>query len=1566
MEGMDWREMGGDWKNKRKGRDDQEESKRQKRGPERKRISQKHSFAGWCPRKQVSDLQTRIDPLKSDLTFFFLGADYEYDHERRCTVIQMYGRMEETMASVQVRLSGFYPHFYIRRPQGWDEERIDDLIRVLDLHLRNYIAEHQSKNFEFAQVLKDHRSLIHEWKIVTGEELVGWWGPEPVEFIDIYMHHPKMVKHIKEMIFNPNGQTKTVERDRKKVLEEVIPAWCPPNLVKTIESLQVYEADVDFIVRFIVDKKFRPSSYYTLRAGAYTVALQDRNSRCELEINAPLHALSPASDDRARPAPDLIEIDKDIEVGTTGPFPDPKKALFPITKVSFVVSTYLDSCCKPGPGHECPADGSCRSLNYVFSLKSCKVPPNADHVFCYETERELMEAMLDFLFELDPDIVAHHNGNGFDIPYLIKRAEVLGVDRRWDTFGRSLKKKVYCKSHSSKGFKKWNACIPGVFNLDILRVAQDDTRLESHSLQKLSETYLGESKEEIHHTLMSKYQETPEGREKLAKYNMKDSILTRKIRKKKKYAQNSIGMGDSYVLAQVNVDRAQGAKIEPQLRIECNKEAFDSQGKQTKYRKFKISKRKDEKRKEISYDRHEGLDVKKGRRAKGLGKRVRTERADEHEEYDEDDNNRREDLAQAERALAEAAAIDEQEGEDEDECDDEEDLSRLFESQKNLRAEGLIDAEDDDDSYAGATVLKPMCGYYPDEIVITLDFEGMYPSIIRRHNLCYSTLVTREIIDRYGLRASYYDEKNRFVEEDYWEVTDFKIVEIRDEGGNLIDRKIEDVPLAKPIYFLTSKFKRGVLPAIEDDLAITRSRIKKDMAVIEREIERVNIQTGISELNKKIEDLNRTIAEAKKAGKSFADVEKECKACSSRISEIKKSPLGDKCADESFSYPNPYKDRPDYPSTLIRPLWLRLRLKEGKTQHQREYDLFKEKTVSQYLKELEQDYSNKDIAQNSKKLSQNSVYGLTGDQTSAYYQREIAETVTRMGRRMIATTKLEVERAYCRRTGWWFDSEVIYGDTDSVFVRLIGFCQDPKDPQSRGLAAFVGTMMASEITKKCFLDPIKLAYEKCWTNLNMIGPKNYYGLKWFINLLKPKLDVKGLQMIKRGPPNFIKETCKKVVEMLAELDDYDKAIQYAASRWDMLLDREVSVCDLIQRQKISKPLDEYGKIIEVKNKKTGKVHNRAQAVSAFVNLAKRIRERHPDREINEGDIISLVHVDDDPEYGKAKSKKTGDRTEEPLTVLMNGIPIDTEYYLGSLRSNLVKILANPVVQRNPIRMVDSELTSEGIRKARDVREEDLHQEKMRIDKRLAPLRRRIRRIQAEPEKYADDEVKKIEERMRDDRARLKLVNRRLRELMDEKELRVMREIESRCKKAKRLTPMQKKSGLFGYFKHEATCAGCESVIRDPNELPTYWCGICDLQMSSCECVQNMTAVPTYEAIPCGVCHGPLGMCSHRKSGNCEEICQHCALIIDSITDDSALQFSRLESEEKDIWDNCARCMSTCVREDLESCIAVECKHLGRRTRIRAEIERQRKRSLHLHRLTEWHFTECPPFTSILQ
>ena len=62
------------------------------------------------------------------------------------------------------------------------------------------------------------------------------------------------------------------------------------------------------------------------------------------------------------------------------------------------------------------------------------------------------------------------------------------------------------------------------------------------------------------------------------------------------------------------------------------------------------------------------------------------------------------------------------------------------------------------------------------------------------------------------------------------------------------------------------------------------------------------------------------------------------------------------------------------------------------------------------------------------KVSMNSIYGFTGAKYGRLPNKKIAAAVTASGRNMIAHSKKCAEE--------WYDCEVVYGDTDSIYVKF--------------------------------------------------------------------------------------------------------------------------------------------------------------------------------------------------------------------------------------------------------------------------------------------------------------------------------------------------------------------------------------------------------------------------------------------------------------------------------------------------------------------------------------------------
>jgi DNA polymerase delta subunit 1 len=180
----------------------------------------------------------------------------------------------------------------------------------------------------------------------------------------------------------------------------------------------------------------------------------------------------------------------------------------------------------------------------VFTLNTCSHIVGSQ-VISFEDESELLAHWRDFIEEVDPDVVIGYNIANFDFPYLMDRARTLDV-HKFPHLGRlkslSFWKRHFCNSlilfvdvkaqtrdthFSSKAFGQRDSketVLDGRIQLDILQLMQREHKLRSYSLNSVCAQFLGEQKEDVHHSIITELQNgTPESRRRLAIYCLKVS-----------------------------------------------------------------------------------------------------------------------------------------------------------------------------------------------------------------------------------------------------------------------------------------------------------------------------------------------------------------------------------------------------------------------------------------------------------------------------------------------------------------------------------------------------------------------------------------------------------------------------------------------------------------------------------------------------------------------------------------------------------------------------------------------------------------------------------------------------------------------------------------------------------------------------------------------------------------------------------------------------------------------------------------------------------------------------------
>ncbi|KAJ0180423.1 hypothetical protein K1T71_003827 [Dendrolimus kikuchii] len=278
------------------------------------------------------------------------------------------------------------------------------------------------------------------------------------------------------------------------------------------------------------------------------------------------------------------------------------------------------------------------------------------------------------------------------------------------------------------------------------------------------------------------------------------------------------------------------------------------------------------------------------------------------------------------------------------------------------------------------------------------------------------------------------------------------------------------------------------------------------------------------------------------------------------------------------------------------------------------------------------------------KISANSVYGFTGAQVGKLPCLEISGSVTAYGRTMIEFTKSEVEKKYNKANGYKEDAVVIYGDTDSVMVKFGVKTLEESMELGKDAAEFV--------TAK-FVKPIKLEFEKVYYPYLLINKKRYAGLYFTRPDKYDKMDCKGIETVRRDNCPLVSDVMSTCLQKLLIERDPEGAVNYAKQVIADLLCNRIDISQLVITKELAK--SDYA------------------AKQAHVELANKMKKRDPGSAPKLGDRVPYVlccAAKNTPAYMKA---------EDPIYVLENSIPIDSNYYLENQLSKPLLRIFEPIL-----------------------------------------------------------------------------------------------------------------------------------------------------------------------------------------------------------------------------------------------------------------------------------------------
>ena len=236
--------------------------------------------------------------------------------------------------------------------------------------------------------------------------------------------------------------------------------------------------------------------------------------------------------------------------------------------------------------------------------------------------------------------------------------------------------------------------------------------------------------------------------------------------------------------------------------------------------------------------------------------------------------------------------------------------------------------------------------------------------------------------------------------------------------------------------------------------------------------------------------------------------------------------------------------------------------------------------------------------------------------------------------------------------------QMIVHNTDSVMVEFDVGGRTGKEAIEYSWK--LGEQAAEQCTK-LFKKPNNLELEKVYYPYFLYSKKRYAAKLWTQNkkgeMQMDYIDVKGLQLVRRDNTPFVREVCKELLDVILESKNPEGAKQVAHTRAVELLDGRIANEKLVLSQKLA---DSY--------KSENLPH---------VSVVKKMREREPGSEPQPGDRVPFVLVKTD-----IKNAKQFQMAEDPKWVKTHSIKLDYEYYFTNKFMNPVCDLLEPLV-KNP-------------------------------------------------------------------------------------------------------------------------------------------------------------------------------------------------------------------------------------------------------------------------------------------
>lgn len=773
----------------------------------------------------------------------------------------------------------------------------------------------------------------------------------------------------------------------------------------------------------------------------------------------------------------------------------------------------------------------------------------------YKSEEDLLMRFNEIIIQEDPEIITGWNTDGFDTPWLFKRAEELGITEEFNFMSRMTEYQSVLKEKQVKGptgelIKKEYVDIPGRIQMDMLPLVQKGFNLDSYKLDNVSATFINGKIKSL------EYDETKNVTKIMTNstsgltvgnyivFNESGDYFDTKYEDGKKFQIISINSSEhSFCIKDMlkfNNDNCKKFSwclgkddVSPQEIFELQKQGPAERAKLAYYCMMDVLLCHELLAKLSLVSNNIGmanvcLNPLAWIISRGQGIKILS-------------------------------------------------LTSYFLKNRNYLLPYLYKDSFDKEGYEGAVVLDPNPGIYINKPVAVLDYGSLYPSSMIERNLSHDSIIGENDTQYLGEEgAKKIKELGYFGHED---VT-YDIFKTTFTANGTVKGKIKVGE--KTVRFVQYSDpheeggEKGIIPELERYLL----KARKDTRI------KIKYKTVVT-----------------KSGEEFVGVYDKDKG------EVK-TPAGKQAIPEDAEIISVTDTYTDFEKEILDGLQLAF------------------------------------------KVTANSLYGQLGAKTSDIYYKEIAASTTATGRErlIIAQEYAEDEKNYPHEladgTTIYLKNKVVYGDTDSVFVHFQtldehGKALTGRDARKKSIELAIYT--EKQIQKHKLRHPQVLEYEKTFDPFILLSKKRYVGNLYEVDPDKFKRKSMGIVLKRRDNAPIVKIVYGGIIDLIMGGKPIKDVVNWTRKMLREFIQGKYPLDTLI----ISKTLSSY-------YKEPDRIAHKV--------LADRMAERDPGNKPQVNDRIPFIYIDVTGTKA-ATSKLQGDKIEHPDYIIQNKLKPDYEHYI---------------------------------------------------------------------------------------------------------------------------------------------------------------------------------------------------------------------------------------------------------------------------------------------------------------